>query len=615
MNRSLRHAFASVLVASFITLFASPVRAQLPTHDLLAVQIERAVAEEGLVGVTWSLVTPEGITLGAAGIRDASRGTRLAPSDRVHVGSVAKAMLATGVLVLATEGRLALDARVSELLPEVQIENPWSAETPLLVRHLLDHSGGLDDVRFWQVFTLRGDPDAPLERGLGSQPVVTVRYRPGARFSYSNTSYLLLGMIIERVTGERYETWLDRALLTPLAMHGSTFTFTTQRGPAADSTLALGHFAIDVTQEAYAIPVRPASQFTTTAADMAVFARFLMSDGVVNGRPLVDGDLLRARAVPRGTEAAEAGLAAGYALGLLRRERWGITGNCHLGNIGTFRAIICVYPESQRAFFAAYNSDPEQGNFNRVDSLLASALGVPETAAVAVATPSVNPEDWDGWYVVRPNRFEQFAYLDELMGITRIAWDGATLALRPVQGTAVQLEPLGAALFRAPGRRAATHVLGRSSEGAWIVTDGLRTYERVPRWQVVARWLSAGAGVVGLLYLWLGGGVRTVIALRRRAVRDEALRWPALVLWLMVLAPLLYLTQPFLAIGDPTVANIALAGLTGLLPVALVLALVQRMRAGVASVGAVFDTVALAAALQWCVVLALWGLLPLMLWR
>jgi CubicO group peptidase (beta-lactamase class C family) len=618
MNRSLRLGSVSslsVLVAGLCALIARPVHAQLPGADSLAAQIERAVAEEGLVGVTWSLVTPDGITLGAAGIRDASLGTRLAATDRVHVGSVAKAMVATGVLVLVTEGRVALDARVSELLPELQIENPWHADAPLLVRHLLDHTGGLDDARFRQVFTMRGDSDAPLVQALGRRPAITVRHRPGARFSYSNTSYLLLGMLIERLTGERYETWLDGALLAPLAMHGSTFTFTSQRGPAADSALAMGHFAIDATQEAYAIPVRPASQFTTTAADMATFARFLMSDGVVDGRQLVDGDLLRARAVPRGTEAAEAGLAAGYALGLLRRERWGITGNCHLGNIGTFRSVFCVYPESQRAFFAAYNSDPEQGNFNRVDSLLASALGVPETAEGAVAAPSVNPVEWDGWYVVRPNRFEQFAYLDELMGITRVAWDGESLALRPVQGTAMELEPVGAALFRLRGRRAATHVLSRSSDGAWIVSDGLRTYERVPRWRVITRWVSAGAGLVALLYLLVGGGVRTVIALRRRTVRAEVLRWPTLVLWLMVVAPLLYLAQPFLAIGDPTAANIAMALLTGLLPVTIVLALVQRVRAGVAGAGAWLDALALAAALQWCLVLAVWGLVPLMLWR
>lgn len=54
-----------------------------------------------------------------------------------------------------------------------------------------------------------------------------MRHRPGARFSYSNSSYLLLGILIEQVTGVRYEQWLDDELQSPLGMHRSTFAFTT----------------------------------------------------------------------------------------------------------------------------------------------------------------------------------------------------------------------------------------------------------------------------------------------------------------------------------------------------------------------------------------------------
>lgn len=607
------HPAPTVLLTCLIALIAPPMLAQ--QDGSLAARVERVVAEEGLVGVTWALVSPNGTTLGAAGLRDALLGTRLLPRDRVHVGSVAKTLVATGVLALVTEGRIALDAPVGALLPTLQIENRWNADAPLLVRHLLDHTGGLDDVRLRHVFTLRGDPDSPLESAFGARKAITARARPGARVSYSNTGYLLLAMLIERVTGTRYETWMDDSLLAPLGMRHSTFAFTSQRGAHADSTLAMGHFDLDSPYAAFAIPVRPAGQFTTTAADMATFARFLMSDGVVNGRQLVGARLLRAMAVPTTTEAAQAGLAAGYALGLARRERWGITGKCHLGNSGTFRAILCLYPAQQRAFFASFNSDPEQGNFDRVDSLIASALGVPQTVASATSSPVEDPAEWNGWYVVRPNRFQQFAYLDELMGVTRIAWNGETLALRPVQGANRTLEPVSGMLFRLSGRREATHVLSRSSDGARIVNDGVRTLEQVPRWRVIVRWTSASAGIIALLYLLLVGSVRTVIAVRRGAISDEPLRWPTLVLLLLVLTPLLYLTQPFLAIGDPTPTIILVASLTGLLPLAIAYALVQGVRSGITGAGVALNLLALSAALQWCLVLAVWGLLPLALWR
>jgi CubicO group peptidase (beta-lactamase class C family) len=616
LRRAVARWFAAALCGVIaVTLAACPASAQDP-HDPLTRSIETALVEEDLVGATWALVTPDGTTIGAAGLNDASRQRPMSPDDRVQVGSVAKTLLATGVLQLVTLGRIDLDAPVARYLPEVPIENRWEPESPLRVRHLLDHTGGLDDARMWQVFSLRADPDAPLRDGL-TRPGGTVRVRhpPGERFSYSNTGYLLLGVLIEAVTGTRYERWLDAELLAPIGMTRSTFAFVTQAGPAADPTLAMGHFDPRTTSAAVPIHVRPASQFTTTAADMARFMRFLMGDGVVDGRKLVDGDLLRAMSVPTTTEAARAGLAAGYALGLARRDRHGVVGRCHLGNIGTFRSAICLYPEEQKAFFVAFNSDPEDGRFDRVDALLVDALGVTSPPLQPVEPPGVDPAEWEGLYRVRPNRFEQFAYLDELMGITRVRWDGEALHLEPLAGNARALSPVGGALLRAPDRREATHVLLRTGEGVPVVSDGMRTLERVNPSGVWGLWISAAAGVLALAYLLIMGAVRSVVALRRGAWRGEPLRWPALCLALLVVAPGLYLTQSFLAIGDPTPANVAMALLTGALPVALVVGGAQRVRAGIGTLGARLDLAAIAGLLQWCAVLAAWGLVPLVMWR
>ncbi len=468
----------------------------------------------------------------------------------------------------------------------------------------------------WQVFSLRADPDAPLRDGLthpgGS---LRVRHRPGERFSYSNTGYLLLGMLIEAVTGTRYEMWLDAELLAPIGMTRSTFAFVTQAGPKADPTLAMGHFDPQTTSAAVPIHVRPASQFTTTARDMARFASFLMSDGVVDGRVLVDGDLLRGMSVATTTEAARGGLAAGYALGLARRDRHGVVGRCHLGNIGTFRSAICLYPDQQRAFFVAFNSDPEDGRFDRVDALLVDELGVTSPPLRPVQPPGVDPAEWEGLYRVRPNRFEQFAYLDELIGVTRVRWDGEALHLEPLAGTARALSPVGGALVRAPDRRETTHVLLRTAAGVAVVSDGMRTLERVSAVSVWGLWVSAAVGVVALAYLLVVGAARSVGALRRGAWSKEPLRWPALCLVLLMLAPALYLTQSFLAIGDPTPANVTIAVLSGVLPVALVVGGVQRVRAGVGTLRARLDLAAIAGLLQWCTVLAAWGLVPLVLWR
>jgi len=614
MNDSRRLAAALCGFLAF-SLVACSAHAQ-GARGLLEASFEAALVEEDLVGATWALVTPAGTTIGAAGLNDTSRQRPMSPDDRVQVGSVAKAVLATGVLRLVTLGRIDLDAPLARYLPDLPIENRWGPDAPLLVRHLLDHTSGLDDARLWQVFSLRAKADAPLREALAHPGGrLHLRHRPGERFSYSNTGYLLVGMLVEAVTGMRYERWLDAELLAPLGMTRSTFAFVTQTGPDGDPTLAMGHFDPQTTSAAVPIYVRPASQFTTTAADMARFASFLMGNGLVDGQVFVDDDLLHGMSVPTTTEAARGGLAAGYALGLLRRDRHGVVGRCHLGNIGTFRSAICLYPEQQRAFFVAYNSDPEDGRFDRVDALLVNALGLTYPSLSHVEAPGGDPARWEGWYRSRPNRFEQFAYLDELMDVTRVRWDGEALHLEPVAGSARALTPVGGMLFRAPDRRAATHVLLRTSGGTPVVSDGLRTLERVSAVSVWGLWLSAMVGVGSLAYLLVAGASRSVMALRRGGWRNEPLRWPALSLMLLAVAPGLYLTQPFLAIGDPTPANVAVAVLSGVLPLALLLAVAQRVRAGVRTLGARLDLGAIVGLLHWYVVLAAWGLAPLVLWR
>ena len=115
-----------------------------------------------------------------------------------------------------------------------------------------------------------------------------VRARPGSRYAYSNMGYGLLGMVIEKVTGQPYERYLDAQLLQPLGMADSTFTFVTQTGAQADPRLAMGYFEHGVAQPAVPQYLRPAAQFTTTAADMGKLAHFLMGDGKLQGKRFID---------------------------------------------------------------------------------------------------------------------------------------------------------------------------------------------------------------------------------------------------------------------------------------------------------------------------------------
>lgn len=569
-----------------------------------------------MAGAVWATVDGDGaITTGAAGWKNVVTREALAPDSKVHVGSVTKTLMATGMLQLVSAGRVDLDAPLDTYLPALRLDNPWQATDPVRVRHLLDHTAGLDDIRLWQFFSTQATPDTPLQDAFSRDPsVLAIRTRPGSRFSYSNMGYTLAAMVIEAVTRERYESWLDRELLRPLDMRDSTFAFTTQVGPGADPRLAWGHNDIRSPAPAMPVYVRPAGQFTTTARDLALFATFLMGDGRVDGRTLVNPELLRAMGRASTTEAALAGLDAGYALGLKKRDRHGVIGLCHDGSVVGFRAQLCLFPGAQgtrggKAFALVLNTDGDGANTGRFDALMARALAVPPPAPAPSARPPRDIGDWAGRYVPAPNRMESFRYIDFLFDSAHLDWDGKMLRLAPVQGELRALVPAGGMRFTANDRTMASHVLIKSADGDRLFSDGLRTYRRVPAasyWLVAA---SLGFGLLGLLWFLL-------LVPARALMRREPVRIPGVLAAALLVLPLpLFLLQSYTQLGDRTVASIALYGVTAGLPLLMAWQAWRSARRQEGLARGWANLVAALLVLQWCVVLAVWGMLPFALWR
>ncbi|HEX6571241.1 MAG TPA: serine hydrolase domain-containing protein, partial [Steroidobacteraceae bacterium] len=510
--------------------------------------------------------------VGAAGYSDARTTAPMRPDHRVQVGSVGKVVLAIGILRLVTEGRLSLDTPVTGLLPKVALTNAWSRTDPVRVKHLLAHTAGLDHSRFWQVFSLEPTPDTPLIASVrGDASLLRVQSRPGSRYAYSNVGYALLGMIIESVTRARYENYLDEQVLAPLGMNESTFWFVTQIGPHGDRRLAMGHFEQGVAQAAVPMYLRPAGQFTTTAADMSRLARFLMGDGTIDGEPFVAPAFASALGEPHGTEAALAGLSIGHGLALAGRDRHGVYGSCHPGTTIGFVAMFCVYPEHGRAFFVGTNTDSEKADYDRLNRLLIASLSMPArpTRIERASTPPPDVEAWNGVYVPVPKAMSSLAWLDDLFNFVRAEWDGRVLRLTTLQADERVLEPVGAGrLFRARDRDAPSHVLLVGPDGKRVISDGLHSYERTSLARLVFGWTSTAVGLLGLGYVFVVGAVRT---LRRRMSPQD----PMFIPFIGVLAPAvpipLFLGQSFLQLGDQTAASLALATVTAVLPVTLVI--------------------------------------------
>lgn len=576
--------------------------------------IRVVLSEEGLTGIAWALIhEPGNATIGTAGVRDSGTGAAFDLDTRFHVGSIVKSLLATGVLRLATDGRVDLDAPVLFYLSDLFRGDPPAGFSEVTVRHLLDHTAGLNDAHLWQMFSKRANANAPLGSAFpDANRQLQIRSVPGSRFSYSNLGYTLLGMLVEDITGDRYENYLDAQLLRPLGMKDSTFGFTSQEGPHADPTLAWGHIDDGSTHAAAPMFLRPAGQFTTTAADLLAYMEFLLSDGVVGGQVFVDNSLMVSRAVPIGTEAAESGLPAGYALGLGRRDRHGRVGHCHGGNTVGFAAMLCIFPDDRKAFAYSVNTDSEVADYGRLDRLFIEALQVSGATPPIDVDPAEDAKDWIGRYVLSPNRFRMFEYLDTVFGSIRVSTKGDLLEILSLQQATRQLRPVGEYAYSANDRTTTSHVLMRGRDGEYLISDGFRTYKKVSSILLGAHWTSLVLGLTGLSWILVAGTVslaRFRTGMLRRPVA------PAFLATVLLFAPIpLFLGQSFMALGDSTVASMLLAFTTALLPMGALATIILIARSPCRTRCSLMHAGAALLVLQYCIVLAAADMLPLVLW-
>lgn len=591
-----------VAVLLHSTLFAQ-------SEESIDTCLDRMLKKEGLVGASWSTIDNGMITTGALGLKNHATGEPLNAANKIQIGSITKTIVATGILRLVTQKKLYLSTPVDEILPDISFDNPWKQNRRVLLEDLLNHTSGLEDARFWQVFSLAPQAETPLQEVFTKDPsVLKIRSKPGTRFSYSNMGYTLLGLVIERITNEPYEKYLDKHLLGPLGMSNSTFQFVNQKN---DRDLAMGHFDNGATQESVPMYLRPAGQFTTTAYDMALLANFLMSDGQLNGSQFIQTDLLRAMGKPKTTESSRNGLNTGYQYGLSYRDRYEVGGFYHSGNVIGYRATLYLFPEQKKAFFISINTDSESADYQRFNKMFVDHLKIPKLKNLKSGVSSLNLAELEGYYVLNPIRFNLFAYLDMVFNSIKVSVEGSQGGLRiaSLQNDDYQLFPVEKNFFRKQDRTRTSHVIYQKDD-RYIVTDGLATYEETSAAYLLALWVSLSLGIIGMLLVIVRGTIGVVKS--RNVLNDQVVSIPFLsILMLFVPVPFFFM-QSFMEIGDPTLGNVLLTIVTGALPLAVAFGIYKGFSVDYRLVS--LDLCALALFLQWLIILAYWGLIPFRLW-
>lgn len=245
-----------------------------------------AIVEAGAVGVL-AEVRHEGRTYPLSSGK-AERGGQAPPAvdGRFRAWSITKTVTATGVLKLVADGRLSLEDTVETHLPGLL---PDGGEVE--VRNLLNHTSGIADYTDDLPFTPRGlRATAPEPRELVTSVAARgLAFTPGGEHAYSNTNYAVLGLIIEKVTGRPWRTYLTRQVIIPAGMEQTVLPGQNIAIPSPHAH----HYATfpghreprDIT-ELNPAEAGPAGEMISTASDINTLYAALLSGRLLPAEPL-----------------------------------------------------------------------------------------------------------------------------------------------------------------------------------------------------------------------------------------------------------------------------------------------------------------------------------------
>lgn len=197
-------------------------------------------------------------------------------STAFRVASVSKTFTAAAVMQLVEQGKVDLQADFQTYVKGLEFDNPF--DKPVTVENLLTHTTGFE-IRDPQQEDIHADFDKTVSmEDYAQQHMPPVVREPGSAYMYDNFSFLLLGMIVENVSGEPFETYMQQHIFKPLGMDNSSFVLNDK----FKDQLATGYDAVHNPLDLYTLSPTPMPQggMLSTAEDIGNFMIAFLNDGV-----------------------------------------------------------------------------------------------------------------------------------------------------------------------------------------------------------------------------------------------------------------------------------------------------------------------------------------------
>ncbi|MCE7864140.1 MAG: class A beta-lactamase-related serine hydrolase [Bacteroidetes bacterium CHB5] len=323
----------------------------------------------GVVGVLMSVYhSQSGMWMGASGMADLHNRVAMKPCNISRVGSTVKMFTATTVLKLAEEGKLDLDDKISSYLSGDVIEKIENADQAT-IRQLLHHSSGIynyiqslkfqtaslnDLIKVWR-------PEDLLKYAYHQKAY----FKPDEDVRYSNTGYIMLGMLIEKVEGKPFYNVFEEKLFTPL---GLTMTRFAAEDPIPDG-IVRGYIdmysKLQVTESTYYSGwdyYTADGGLISNPYDLSVFLQALMNEEIINSNSLSEMLTWKTEKNPDPEF-----FPIDYGLGIFKIETEDGVAYMHSGDAIGYYANMLYFPDDGTTIVYAVNS-----NYGKIDQFVST---------------------------------------------------------------------------------------------------------------------------------------------------------------------------------------------------------------------------------------------------
>ncbi|TXH72716.1 MAG: class A beta-lactamase-related serine hydrolase [Lysobacteraceae bacterium] len=314
----------------------------------------------------------------AYGQADLERGVANTVDSVFNVGSVAKQVTAAAVLTLAADGKLALDDHARKYLPEL----PMTAQ-PITIDDLLSHTSGLRDFRATD-WMLGRDALPQNNRDVLAYAARQrdLNHAPGASFLYTNTGYVLLALIVERVSGRGFADFTRERLFAPAGMTRTQWEDDVRDVVAGRS---IGYTQVEWPQDG--TPARfqqwPTARHTTGHGGLLTTVGDMQRWNAALSNATFGSDLAEQMNRPA---RLRSGVVLEYARGVFVGRHRGFREIQHSGYTGTYTAWVGRYPEAGLSVSVLCNGDGDEVDPREIVDLFLPTPSVPASAPASEAS-------------------------------------------------------------------------------------------------------------------------------------------------------------------------------------------------------------------------------------